>query len=136
VSVVLDSLSTHYVPTWDRIDMVLKSWLYSTMLPELQDVTRQHDHTAYTVWLALKNCYIDNQETRAPHIDATFRNFVQGYLNVNDYCTKMKGFTDSLIDLDVDVPDCILVLNVLHGLNNNFDHLHAIFMHMTPFPSF
>jgi hypothetical protein len=61
---------------------------------------------------------------------------VQGYLNVNDYCTKMKGFTDSLIDLDVDVPDCILVLNVLCGLNNNFDHLRAIFTHMTPFPSF
>jgi hypothetical protein len=53
----------------------------------------------------MENRFIDNRETCALHIDATFQNFVQGDLNVNGYCLKMKGFADSLIDLGVDVPD-------------------------------
>jgi hypothetical protein len=44
---------------------------------------------------------------------------------VNDYCLKTKGFADSLINLGVDVPDHVLILNILRGLNKNFDHLHA-----------
>jgi hypothetical protein len=84
----------------------------------------------------LENRFIGNQETRALHIDATFQSFVQGKLTMNDYCLKMKGFTDSLIDLGIDIPDHVLVLNVLCGLNKAFDHLHAIFTHTTPFPSF
>jgi hypothetical protein len=55
---------------------------------------------------------------------------------VNDYCLKMKGFADSLIDLGVDVPDRVLVLNVLRRLSKNFDHLHTIFTHTMSFPSF
>jgi hypothetical protein len=37
----------------------------------------------------------------------------------------MKGFADSLSDLSVDVTDRVLVLNILRGLNKNFEHLHA-----------
>jgi hypothetical protein len=48
----------------------------------------------------------------------------------------MNGFTDSLIDLGIDVPERVLVLNILRELNKNFDHLRAILTHMTPFPSF
>jgi hypothetical protein len=98
--------------------MVVKSWLYDTISPELQDVTRQHGHTARAAWLALEN------------------RFVQGKHTVNDYCLKMKGFTDSLINLGIDILDHVLVLNVLRGLNKAFDHLHAIFTHTTCFPSF
>jgi hypothetical protein len=124
------------VPAWDRMVMVVKSWLYDTISPELQDVTRQHGHTTRAAWLALENRFIGNQETCALHIDATFRSFVQGKHTVNDYCLKMKGFTDSLINLGIDILDHVLVLNVLRGLNKAFDHLHAIFTHTTRFPSF
>jgi hypothetical protein len=108
VSVVLDSSSTHYarwrdnvlltlrryalsdhvlsdgtfvdVPAWNRMNMVVKSWLYGTISPKLHDVTHQRGHTARAAWLALENRFIGNRETRALHIDATFRNFVQGNL--------------------------------------------------------
>jgi hypothetical protein len=91
---------------------------------------------ARDAWVALENHFLSNHETHALHIDATFRSFVQGDLSVNDYCRKMKGFTDSLADLSVDVTDRVLVLNVLRGLNKNFEHLRDIFTHATPFPSF
>jgi hypothetical protein len=64
------------IPTWDMMDMVVKSWLYDIILPELHDVTRQRDHTARAAWLALENRFIGNRETHALHIDATFQNFV------------------------------------------------------------
>jgi hypothetical protein len=84
----------------------------------------------------LENHFLDNRETRALHINTTFGSFVQGDLSVNDYCQKMNGFTNSLANLDVDVTDRVLMLNVLCGLNKNFEHLCAIFTHATPFPSF
>jgi hypothetical protein len=48
----------------------------------------------------------------------------------------MKGFADSLNDLGVHVSDHVLVLNILHGLNKQYEHLCAIFTHTMPFMSF
>jgi hypothetical protein len=48
----------------------------------------------------------------------------------------MKGFIDSLADLGLDITDRVLILNILRRLNKNFEHLRAIFTHVTPFPSF
>jgi hypothetical protein len=89
-----------------------------------------------TCWLALENHFLSNHETRALHIDATFRSFPQGNLSANDYCRKMKGFNNYLADLGVDVTDRVLMLNILCGLNKNFKHLRTIFTHMIPFPLF
>jgi hypothetical protein len=118
------------------MDMLVKSWLFSTISPELQDVTCQHGLTARAAWLDLENHFIGNRETHVLHINAIFRNFVHGDFNMNGCCLKMKGFADSLINIGVDVPDHVLVLNILRGMNKNFDHLRTIFMHMTLFPSF
>jgi hypothetical protein len=164
VSVTLDLSSTHYarwrnnvlltlghyslsdhvlldttyvgVSAWDWMDSIIKSWIWGIISHDLQDITQQHGHTARDAWLALENHFLGNCETRALHIDATFRSFVQGDLSINDYCQKMKGFTVSLTDLSVDATDRILVLNVLCGLIKNFEHLCTIFTHVTPFRSF
>jgi hypothetical protein len=105
-------------------------------LPNRQHVTRQHGHRAHNALLALENHFLSNHETRTLHIDATLWSFVQGDLSINNYCWKMKGFTDSLADLSVDITNRVLVLNILRRLNKNFKHLHAIFTHAKPFPSF
>jgi hypothetical protein len=133
--VLLDTTSVG-VSAWDRMDIVINSWIWGTISPDLQDNIHQRGHTARDAWLALENHFLGNWETHAHHIDATFRSFIQGDLSVNDYWRKMKGFADSLIDLGVDVTDRVFMLNVLRGLNKNFKHLCSIFMHATPFPSF
>jgi hypothetical protein len=154
ISVTLDLSSTYYAHWRDNILLtlgryslsghvlmdttysVVKSWIYDTISPDLQDVTQQRDHTAHDAWLALENHFLDNRESRILHIDATFRSFIQGDLSLNNYYRKMKGVTDSLADPGIDVIDRVLVLTVLCLLNKNFEHLHAIFTHATPFPSF
>jgi hypothetical protein len=51
----------------------------------------------------------------ALHLDAMFRNFIQGDLLVSDYCHKMKSMAGSLVDLGCTVSNRNLVLNVLWG---------------------
>jgi hypothetical protein len=67
-----------------------------------------------------------NDETRALHLDTTFRNFIQGDLSVHDYYRKMKAMADSLRDLGKKVFDRNLVLNVLRGMNKRYEHLRCI----------
>jgi hypothetical protein len=70
------------------------------------------------------------------HLDTMFCNFIQGELSVSNYYRKMKSMANSLADLDCTVSDCNLILNVLRELNKLYDHLRAIIMRRTPFPSF
>ena len=102
---------------------------------QLQDIVREADGTARQAWLAIEDQFISNRETRALHLDATFRNFVQSNLNVNDYCRKMKGMADALRDLGKDIPNHTLD-NVLRGMNKCFDHLKTFIKRIVPFPSF
>jgi hypothetical protein len=47
---------------------------------------------------------------------------MEGELNITDYCHKMKTMADALQDLGHDVSDRQLMLNILRGLNRQFDH--------------
>lgn len=123
-------------PSWKRMDSVVVSWIFGTINIDLQDIAREHGISAHQTWLTLENQFIGNSETRALHLDAMFRNFVQGDLSMTEYCRKMKAMANSLGDLDCPVSDRNLVLNVLRGLNKKYEHLRAIITRSPPFPSF
>jgi hypothetical protein len=99
-------------------------------------VVRERGATARHLWLAIENQFLGNREQRTFHLDAAFRNFVQGDLTVSEYCRKFKNMVDALADLGLPVDNQILVLNILRGLNPCFEHLGAIIRSYTPFPSF
>jgi hypothetical protein len=86
--------------------------------------------------LAIENQFLDNREQRTLHIDAAFRTFVQGDLSVNEYCRKFKAMADGLADLGAPVEDRILVLNILWGLNQCFEHVGSIIRLYSPFLNF
>jgi hypothetical protein len=99
-------------------------------------VVRERGVTARHLWLTIENQFFGNREQHTLHLDAAFRNFVQGDLTVSEYCRKFKNMADALVDLGSPVDDWILVLNILRGLNPRFEHLGAIIRRYTPFPSF
>jgi hypothetical protein len=145
VSIVLDSSSTTYTswrdlmmivleryalldhvdsdiapstdPSWHRIDNVVLNWISNSITPELHQVVRECGATVRHLWLAIENQFLGNCEQRTLHLDAAFRNFVQGDLTVSEYCRKFKNMADALADLGSPVDDRILVLNILRGLN-------------------
>jgi hypothetical protein len=65
-----------------------------------------------------------------------FRTFVQGDLSINEYCRKFKAIADDLADLGAPVEDWILVLNILRGLNQRFEHVGSIIRSYSPFLNF
>jgi hypothetical protein len=54
------------------MDIIVKSWIWGTISPDLRDVTWQRSHMAGDAWLALENHFLSNRKTDALHIDATF----------------------------------------------------------------
>jgi hypothetical protein len=123
-------------PTWTMMDVVVLCWLTNTITADLQLVVREHGRLAHHLWLTLENQFLGNHETHTLHIDAAFHNFVQGDLSVTEYCRKFNGMTDGLVDLGSPIDDRILVLNILHSLNQCFEHLEAIIWRSSPFPNF
>jgi hypothetical protein len=122
-------------PGWRRMDSVVLNWISNSITLELHQVVRECDATARHLWLAIENQFLGNREQRTLHLDAAFRNFVQGDLTVSEYCRKFKNMADALADLGSPVDDRILVLNILRGLNPHFEHLGAIIRRYTLFPS-
>jgi hypothetical protein len=64
--------------------------------------------------------------SRVLQLDARFRAFKQGDLNVNDYGHRMKGMADDLRVLYEIVTDRHLIFNPLQGLNKRFDYMKII----------
>jgi hypothetical protein len=60
------------VPAWDRMDNIVKSWIWGTISPDLQDIIHQRRHTARDAWLSPENHFLRNHKTHPLHIDATF----------------------------------------------------------------
>jgi hypothetical protein len=123
-------------PGWRRMDSVVLNWISNSITPELHQVVRERGATARHLWLAIENQFLGNREQRTLHLDAAFRNFVQGDLTVSEYCRKFKNMADALADLGSPVNDRILVLNILRRRNPRLEHLGAIIRRYTPFPSF
>jgi hypothetical protein len=54
-------------------------------------------------------------------------------LFVGEFCRKMKSTTDALRD---PIPERVLVLNVVWGLNSCYEALRTLITHQKPLPTF
>jgi hypothetical protein len=113
-------------PGWIRMDNIALNWISNSISADLHQVVRERGCTARHLWLTIENQFLGNREHRTLHLDAGFRTFVQGDLSVNEYCRKFKAMADGLADLGAPVDDQILVLNILRGLNQRFEHVGSI----------
>jgi hypothetical protein len=121
---------------WIRMDSIVINWISNSILSKLHQVVPERGCTTHHLWLAIKNQFLGNREQRTLHLDATFRNFVQGDLSVFEYCRKFKAMPDGLADPGSPVEDHILVLNILQGLNQRFEHVGSIIRCYSPFLNF
>jgi hypothetical protein len=62
--------------------------------------------------------------------------FCSGDLSVNEYCRKFKAMANGLANLGATVEDRILILNILWGLNQRFEHVGSIIQRYSPFLNF
>jgi hypothetical protein len=118
------------------MDSIVLNWISNSISADLHQVVRERGCTARLLWLAIENQFLGNCEQRTLHLDATFRNFVQGDLSVSEYCRKFNTMTDGLANLGFPVEDRILILNIFRGLNQHFEHVGSIIRRYSPFPNF
>jgi hypothetical protein len=115
---------------------VVLNWISNSISTDLHQVVRERGCIARHLWLAIENQFLGNREHHTLHLDATFRTFVQGDLSINDYRRKFKAMADGLADLSAPVDDQILILNILRGLNQRFEHVGSIIRHYSSFLNF
>jgi hypothetical protein len=118
------------------MDNVILNWISNSISVDLHQVVQERGCTARHLWLAIENQFLGNREERTLHLDAAFRTFVQGDLSINEYYRKFKAMADDLADLSAPVEDRILILNILKGLNQRFEHVGSIIRCYSPFLNF
>jgi hypothetical protein len=123
-------------PGWIQMDSVVLNWISNSILTDLHQVVRERSCTTRHLWLAIENQFLGNREQRTLHLDVVFCTFVQGDLSINEYCRKFKAMADDLADLGAPVEDRILILNILRGLNQRFEHVGSIIWRYSPFSNF
>jgi hypothetical protein len=74
---------------WIWMDSVVLNWISNSISTDLQQVVRKRGCTARHLWLAIENQFLGNREQRTLHLDAVFRNFVQGDLSISEYCRNL-----------------------------------------------
>jgi hypothetical protein len=119
-------------PGWIWMDNVVLNWISESISTDLHQVVWERGCTTRHLWLAIENQFLGNREQRTLHLDAVFCNFVQGDLSVLEYCRKFKTMADGLTDLGSPVENRILVLNILQGLNQRFEHVGSIIRCYSP----
>jgi hypothetical protein len=123
-------------PGWIRMDSVILNWISNSISADLHQVVRERGCTTRHLWLTIENQFLGNREQCTLHLDAAFHTFVQSDLSINEYCRKFKAMAADLADLGAPVEGRILVLNILRGLNQRFDHVGSIIRRYSLFLNF
>lgn len=123
-------------PEWDKVDAVVKQWIYGTLTQSLLQSILKPDSTAADVWKAIQDLFHENKESKAMELDDELRNIVIGDSTIMEYCTRIKSISDLLANIGAPVPERNLVIYALNGLSPKYAHIVTTIRHQKPFPSF
>lgn len=121
---------------WLKRDGLVNLWIYGTLAPPLFISTFKTGGTAREVWLRIENQFRNNKDSRAIQLDNDLRTREIGDQSIHDYAQGLKSIADLLQNVDAPVSDKTLVMYMLNGLNERFDHIINVIKHQKPFPSF
>ncbi|XP_022032109.1 uncharacterized protein LOC110933183 [Helianthus annuus] len=123
--------------SWDRLDAIVLQWIYSTISNDLLHNILKPNTTAYEAWKTLKNIFQDNKSSRAIHLLQKFSNTrLDGYPYMSAYCQQLKVLADQLANVGSPVDNEHLVLQLLSGLNEQYEGIATIIQQQDPLPTF
>lgn len=121
---------------WHKRDGLVKLWIYGTLAPPLFKSSFKTGGTARDIWLRIENQFRNNKESRAIQLDNDLRTKEIGDQTIQEYSQGLKSIADLLENVEAPVSDKTLVMYMLNGLNERFDHIINVIKHQKPFPSF
>ncbi|XP_066385398.1 uncharacterized protein [Miscanthus floridulus] len=106
--------------SWLAIDCSIRSMIYSSSSPRMMRLIMETGASARTIWAKTDNLFLDNK----------------GDLSVLEFTQRLKYLVDGLADLEQPVNDSMLLLALLHGVNEPLRGMASIQKTKTPLPLF
>lgn len=131
-----DPAPTNPSPEWEKMDALVKLWLYGTLHSSLLQMILKKGWTANIMWTSLESLFRDNKDARAIELENDLRSIEIGDLSVAAYYQKIKVTADLLSNIDQPVLEKTLVMYMINGLGEKFDQVVGIIRHQQPLPSF
>nr|GEV62354.1 hybrid signal transduction histidine kinase M [Tanacetum cinerariifolium] len=114
---------------WKKLDCLVKVWIYGTISTSLLQTVLKKNVTAKDVWTSLKNLFHDNKDARALELQEEVRSLDLSNLTIVEYFKKIKVTADLLSNIDADVDEKTLVMYVINGFGDRYDHVASIIRH-------
>ncbi|XP_022004612.1 uncharacterized protein LOC110902207 [Helianthus annuus] len=122
---------------WERLDAIVLQWIYGTISNDLLHTILKPNTTAYEAWTTLESIFHDNKSSRAIQLRHSFSNTrLDDYPNISAYCQALKVLADQLSNVGAPVDDVSLVLQLISGLNEQYEGIATILQQQDPLPSF
>ncbi|XP_022041523.1 uncharacterized protein LOC110944116 [Helianthus annuus] len=123
--------------SWDRLDAIVLQWIYATISNNLLHVILKPNTTVYDTWKTLEGIFQDNKTSRSIHLLHKFSNtHLDGFPNVSAYCQQLKVLADQLANVGSPVDNDRLVLQLITGLNEQYEGIATILQQQDPLPTF
>ncbi|XP_076912849.1 uncharacterized protein LOC143571255 [Bidens hawaiensis] len=91
--------------SWDRLDAIVKQWIYSTISNDLLMTVIKPGATAMETWNAIAHLFQDNQAFRAIALKTRLVNTkFESFLNIFAYCQELKVISDQLANVKALIP--------------------------------
>ncbi|XP_021979216.1 uncharacterized protein LOC110875329 [Helianthus annuus] len=104
--------------SWERLDAIVRQWMYGTISTDLLKTVIKTRTTAYDAWKAIESLFLENFSSTAV------------------YCQELKVFSDQLSNVDAPVDEQTLVLQTIAGLTEQYETVSTILQNTKPLPSF
>ncbi|KAJ9554207.1 hypothetical protein OSB04_018252 [Centaurea solstitialis] len=122
---------------WSRLDAIVLQWIYGTISNELLQTILVKDATASQAWMKLESIFQDNKNARAVYLEKQFTSVhLDDFPSMTDYCQQVKMLADQLANVDAPVSNNRLVLQLISGLNENYDTIASMIQQSDPLPDF
>ncbi|XP_021751002.1 uncharacterized protein LOC110716663 [Chenopodium quinoa] len=106
---------------WQRLDDIVRQWIYNTISNDLLNSIIDPDGKAIDAWNRLKNFFLNNKSARALHLDAQFTNTkLDQFEGVKPYCSHLKSLADSLRNVGDPISDNRMALQLLKVLTEDY----------------
>ncbi|KAL2933351.1 Retrovirus-related Pol polyprotein from transposon TNT 1-94 [Bienertia sinuspersici] len=114
---------------WNRLDSVVKKWIYGTITDDLLCTILHKGSTAQDTLNRLKAIFQDNKNTRVVYLENQFYSLhYSQFYDISSYYQKLKALKDELANL---------VLRLVAGfINTEYDTVAAMIQLTDPLPPF
>ncbi|GJZ83426.1 ribonuclease H-like domain-containing protein [Tanacetum coccineum] len=120
---------------WKKLDSLVKVRIYGTISTSLLQTVLKKNVSAKDVWMSLQDLFHDIKEARAMELHEELRSMELGSMSIFKYFKKIKVAFDLLSNIDSPIDNKNLVMYIVNGLGDKYEHMASIIRYNKPSPT-